>query len=205
MRAFIFSLDAFVAFTLALVAIYSLIFFSSIPSSYYYLLTQGHFLARDVLYSISSSECYLPLHSCSDEGATLLENIVFGETSVPGSGTEGKRVSVIKSSIGASVPNQFGYIVEVSEDNGKTWAEYYNTENEPADKHADSRKKLSVSSQIPVFEHITSPQKDVNPYYYRSCMGDGTDFLITCSEPIVGEADVIPEVGVKLFRLTIFI
>ena len=197
MRAFIFSLDAFVAFTLALVAIYSLIFFSSIPSSYYYLLTQGHFLARDLLYSISTSECYLPTHLCTDNGASLLDNIVFGEAN--------NQKSVIKSSIGEAVPLQFGYIVDVSEDNGLTWGEYYNTATDSADKHAKTRKKLSVSSQIPVFDHISTPEKGVNPYYYRSCMGDGTDFLITCEEPPIGEDDVIPEVGVKLFRLTIFI
>lgn len=197
MRAFIFSLDAFVAFTLALVAIYSLIFFSSIPSSYYYLLTQGHFLARDLLYSISTSECYVSQHLCTDSGATILENIVFGEPA--------KQKSVIESSIGSAVPLQFGYAIDVSEDNGLTWAQYYNTANEPAGKHAKSRKKLSVSSQIPVFEHITPPVKEVNPYYYTSCMGDGSDFLITCEDPPVGEDTVIPEMGVKLFRLTIFI
>jgi hypothetical protein len=198
MRAFIFSLDAFVAFTLALVAIYSLIFFSSIPASYYYLLTQGHFLARDVLFAAATSDCVAGIFACDVEDGSILDNIVFGE--------DANQAPLINKSIGMAIPTQFGYIMEVSSDNGANWSELYHTK-QPGDPHADSKKKLSVSSQIPVFEYEDSPKKDVNPYLYTSCQGDGTDYLITC-EDVSGAVlteDIVPKTGVRLVRLTIFI
>ena len=199
MRAFIFSLDAFVAFTLALVAIYSLIFFSSIPSSYYYLLTQGHYLARDVLYSVSTSDCDASVFvSCKED--SVLDNIVFGD--------EGFRNDTIQNSVGMAVPDQFGYILDVSTDNGGHWKEYYDTSKHAADTHAKSKKKLSVSSQVPVFRYSSSVKKDVNPYLYKSCMGDGTDFVITCSDeplPGVDSGTIVPKIEARLVRLTIYI
>jgi len=207
MRAFIFSLDAFVAFTLALVAIYSLIFFSSIPSSYYYLLTQGHFLAKDVLFSSATSDCIDGTFVCDVEGGTILDNIVFGDDSSTSSSI---RDILINDSIGSVVPVQYGYVLEVSSDNGDTWSQLYHTDAE-GDPHADSKKKLSVSSQIPVFEYEDSPQKEINPYIYTSCQGDGTDYLITCDDVStavssdVSSSQIVPKTGVKLVRLTIFI
>lgn len=201
MRAFIFSLDAFVAFTLALVAIYSLIFFSSIPSSYYYLLTQGHYLARDVLFSISTADCVHPPLTCDDPEASILDNIVFGTTT-------SFRKTLINNTIGEAIPSQFGYRVEVqSIDDKKTWSQLYDTGDEPGDTHAKKMRKLSVSSVVPVFEYLSAEQKDINPYIYMSCMGDGSDTLITCSTP-QHDADsntIVPKLGVKLLRLTIFI
>lgn len=203
MRAFIFSLDSFVAFTLALVAIYSLIFFASIPSSYYYLLTQGHFLARDVLFSVSTSDCISPPLSCSSvAGGSVLDNIVFSQN-MPEAEVN------IQNSIGKAIPPQFGYKLEVSKDDGQTWVPYYDT-NRQGEKHAKEMKKLSVSSHLPVFEYARTIQKEINPYLYRSCMGDGTDFVITCQDPssgpqALGPDDIVPEAGVRLVRLTIFI
>jgi hypothetical protein len=198
MRAFIFSLDAFVAFTLALVAIYSLIFFSSIPSSYYYLLTQGHFLARDVLFAASTSDCVGGIFLCDVEDGSILDNIVFGDPAY--------RADLINDSVGQAIPVQYGYIIEVSSDNGRNWSQFYHT-SKSGDPHADSRKKLSVSSQIPVFEYEDSPKKEINPYLYSSCQGDETDFLITCDEvsSAVTTEEIVPKTGVKLVRLTIFI
>jgi hypothetical protein len=198
MRAFIFSLDAFVAFTLALVAIYSLIFFSSIPSSYYYLLTQGHYLARDVLFSISTADCVHPI--CSDPEASILDNIVFGYR------TDFQK-PLINETIGRAIPSQFGYKVEVRVDEDGLWNELYDTGKEPGDTHAKKMRKLSVSSVVPVFEYVSEQKKDINPYIYTSCMGDGFDTLITCSTPS-DDADsdtIVPLLGVRLLRLTIFI
>ena len=217
MRAFIFSLDAFVAFTLALVAVYSLIFFSSIPSSYYYLLTQGHYLARDTLFTLSQADCVEPfVPSCKLKSGSVLDNIVFGDTN--------SQKSAINYSVGAAIPKQFGYIFEVSSDNGVNWVPLYSTK-EAGDIHAKEKKKLSVSSQVPVFDYSGHLAKDnPNPYYYNTCgggeTGDGTTHvLISCFEgddtsilggtgPDSGQAgsgDIVPSTGIRLVRLTIFI
>jgi hypothetical protein len=203
MRAFIFSLDSFVAFTLALVAIYTLIFFSAIPSSYYYLLTQGHYLAKDALYSLSTSDCLTPQFSCSMPSSSILDNIVFMQDS-------GSRSSNIVNSIGSTVPIQFGYVLEVSTDNGATWASLYDTSSASGDPHAKAKRKLSVSSQVVAFKNPDDLAKDApNPFSYRSCNG-GT--VLTCSKsptnpPTAGglPGDYVPTPGFRLVRLTIFI
>jgi len=220
MKAFIFSLDAFVAFTLALVAIYSLIFFASVPSSYYYLLTQGHYLARDTLYSVSTSDCVrasagIPgFADCRIAGGSVLDNIVFGNPSY--------QKDTIINSVGMAVPKQFGYVLEVSADNGRSWAELYDTSSPDTSldtqQHARAVRKLSVSSQVVAFQYSSTPAKNnPNPYLYTSCMGGITDgsgnILLTCSDfPKYGGygggpagGDIVPATGIRLVRLTIFI
>ncbi len=168
MRAFIFSLDAFIAFTLALVAIYSLIFFSSVPSSYYYLLTQGHYLTRDVLMSLSTTPCSDSYGICSSSGS-LLDSIV-SEDNV------NFQKNLIQNTVGEMVPDQFGYRMEVSSNNGGSWVVVYDTANEPADEHAKRSKKLTVSSQVISFGYSGKVNKlNESPYNYLSCGGAGNE------------------------------
>ncbi|MFH1785813.1 MAG: hypothetical protein ABH842_05275 [Candidatus Micrarchaeota archaeon] len=172
MKAFIFSLDAFVAFTLALVVIYSLIFFSSVPSAYYYLLTQGHYLSRDILYSLSTTQCS-GIYSCYNPSASILDNIVFPESS------HVFDESLVQNTIGEMVPDQFGYLMEVSEDQGQSWYVVYNTSNRPApvDNHAKNIKKLQISTYVMAFNYPDTLNKmDKTPYNYNSC-GSGAGWV----------------------------
>ncbi len=220
MRAFVFSLDAFIAFTIAIMAIYSLIFFSSVPSAYYYLLTQTHFLSKDSLVAIATSDCV----SVCPSGQTVLEAILRSED-------ENYRKRVILSTIGEYVPEQFGFSLDVSEDLGETWTSLYDSRSESG-PHAKEQKKLSVATHLIYFsfEEIV-PDVFESPYKYLSCGGateldDGSVFavsggrLITCgaiSDGSGGETptgnlppssyggDVIPDTEMKLVRLTVFI
>lgn len=168
MRAFIFSLDAFVAFTLALVAIYSLIFFSSVPSAYYFLLTQGHYLSRDILLSMTTSACTDDYGECPADGS-LLDNLVAQDDAA-------HRTILIRNSVGAMVPKQFGYIVEMSADEGDNWALLYDTADYPVseDAHAKTSKKLAVATQVMTFGYGGKVYKlQTSPYRYATCNGDG--------------------------------
>ncbi len=227
MRAFIFSLDAFVAFTLALVAIYSLIFFSSVPSSYYYLLTQGHYLTRDILLSMSTSECTDDYGTCGLDGSVL--------DAIVSQADPDHQKNLIRNTVGEMVPNQFGYRLEVSEDEGENWAVVYDTADHNDDKHAKLSKKLSVSSQVISFGYSGKVSKmPYSPYNYLSCTGDGygdgdgigTGFddwgLITCGElfslggeekllgnlhpsEVLGVSDLVPSTDAKVVRFTVYI
>ncbi|MBI5046631.1 hypothetical protein HZC07_02770 [Candidatus Micrarchaeota archaeon] len=215
MRAFVFSLDAFVAFTLALVAIYSLIFFSSIPSSYYYLLTQGHLLSRDVLMTLSTTPCgSLPnpaggaISVCDNTAASLLDNIALQQGTAQG---DANAKEIIQQTVGNLVPNQFGYIVEVSGNQARSWQVVYDT-TDPSltnEAHANKIKKLSVSSQVITFGYASPVGKpETSPYNYRTCSG-GSSGIITCglnggSNPS-NLNDLVPANKVKIIRLTIFI
>jgi len=228
MRAFIFSLDAFVAFTLALVAIYSLIFFSSVPSSYYYLLTQGHYLTRDVLLSLSTTTCDYDYYNCKTDGS-MLDNIVAEDNPA-------FKENLIRGTIGQMIPNQFGYRVEISSDHGTSWDMVYDTATGSAETHADQSKKLSVSSQVISFGYSGKVNKLENsPYDYLTCgfaadggsssSGDGdVDWgIITCgttnitsgdgNETAIGNVhpsgilggDLVPSSDVKVVKLTVYI
>jgi hypothetical protein len=169
MRAFIFSLDSFVAFTLALVAIYSLIFFSSVPSAYYYLLTQGHYLSRDILLSLSTTRCDDDVYNCKAAGS-LLDNIVAHDD-------YNQRANLIKDTVGPMVPVQFGYIVELSDSEGTDWEVAYDTRDDPADsdQHNEEVRKITVATQVITFGYGGQIYKlGVSPYKYLSCgAGDG--------------------------------
>ena len=54
-QGFVFSLDAFVAFSLILIAIQSIVIVSSSPAGYYPSLLQAQFLAKDTLHTISAT------------------------------------------------------------------------------------------------------------------------------------------------------
>jgi hypothetical protein len=206
MRAFIFSLDAFVAFTLALIAIYSLIFFSSIPSSYYYLLTQGHYLSRDVLMALSTTSCVASVYPCpSGEGISVLDNIAS-------TADIDQRQELVRETVGKMIPGQFGYTIESVDSQGKTIA-IYDTATADGDPHAKERKKLSISSQVMTFGYSSAYAKpSASIYNYLSCNADGFGLggLVTCglggnTNPSSGGKDLVPSANVKIVKLTIFI
>ena len=212
MRAFIFSLDAFVAFTLALIAIYSLIFFSSIPSSYYYLLTQGHYLSRDVLMALSTTACTSSSYVCKSEGASLLDNLASQQNPALSK-------DLVQKTIGKMVPVQFGYTLESVDAQGGTTAVIYDTATDDtllpvAKQHAKTRKKLSISSQVMTFGYSSTYGKPAaSVFNYLSCNADGNGLgqLITCgpygnTDPsVTAGGDLVPSATVKILKLTIFI
>lgn len=204
MRAFIFSLDAFVAFTLALIAIYSLIFFSSIPSSYYYLLTQGHYLAKDAATTLSSTDCEPYYRPCYSTGS-LLDNLASVNTSAS------EREDLIKRTVGQMIPNQFGYRVEISADEGQSWSIWYDTLEVPDEVHTGKGKKVVVSSQFASFGYAgLVSREEQSPYRYLSCnAGDDSAPIITCGQALnvnpSGVEDMIPELATRLVRITVFI
>ena len=186
----------------------SLIFFSSIPSSYYYLLTQAHYLARDTLHSLSTSDCTGSL--CVDFNGSVMDGIVFGDRDAMN--------NTIVNSVGVSIPPQFGYVMELSNDSGKSWSVLYDTGHPDSDDHQNhtkSSKRLSVSSQVIVFDYSAKITKDSpNPFFYWSCNGGGggSAELLTCSNLPKndygaggGALDLVPSTGIRLVRLTIFI
>lgn len=185
-----FSLDAFVAFTLALIAIYSIIFFSSIPSAYYNSLTQAHYLSKDTLLAITQTTCTYP--QCRDTSISVLDWIVFRSDDARGD---------VDFFIGNKIPAQFGYAFEISDDGG-TWTELYNTASAATlagDMHNKNRQKLSVSSYAIAFEYRDRFRKAENPYKYMTCNGEA----VVCEIP--RSLYDPPAASIKMVRLTVFI
>lgn len=204
MRGFVFSLDAFIAFTLVLIAVYSLIFFSSVPSAYYYLLTQGHFLARDALMATAMTECDPAHYSCGGVSGSILDAVVS-----LGDHPDMQR-SLIRESIGSIVPNQFGYTLEISENQGESWIKIYDTADYTEDPHAKKINKMKVTSQVVNFGYTGVYQKlSKSPFSYNTCSGTSGDLVITCGNYSLIDpdayGDVVPLPVTKLVRITVYI
>ena len=194
-RAFIFSIDSFIAFTIALSVIYAMIFFSSVPSAYYATLAQAHSLSRDILLTLSSTKCDFDQSLCGDfKDSTVLDRLIFQSST-------GQRSELVKSFIGTRIPNQYGYTFEIYENNG--WVAVYDsaTDSDTTNLHKKTRDKISVSSYIPGFAGTISPPE--NPYSYNTCNGGTQNPPATiCSTPSNGYTP--GEAVVKLAKLTIY-
>jgi len=197
-KAFIFSLDAFVAFTLALVAIYSLIFFSSIPSAHYAALLQAHTLGSDAMVALAKTDYY-------GENISMLDYVLLR-------GSDDKRREKIYDYIGKNIPDQFGYKVALSED-GEDWGVLYDTSSGNKDvrdnHHNTEQKRLSISTYSIVMEYEAEYLDPENPYGYWNYRDEVHKFYTgTCSglatpcNPLGNQTGLIPEPTVRLVRLT---
>ena len=195
-KAFIFSLDAFIAFTLALVAIYSLIFFSSIPSAYYNSLTQAHYLAKDTLLALAQTHCSTTYTQCGYEngGISLLEFLTFRSHDRNGD---------IQSFIGDRIPRQYGYRVSIIE--GTTTTVIYDTATDPnrisnPTEYNRGQYKLSTSSSILALEYANQFIPPEDPYVYNTC--NGQNQLALCSVPT--NLYQIPNPRTAVLQLVVF-
>lgn len=182
-RGFIFSLDSFVAFTLALIAIYTLIFFSSIPYGYYSALMQAHYLAEDSITALS-------LSTGQTVGLSKLDYIVLNHN-----------YAATPDYLDSVIPNQFGYSLESYDSNTKSWSAIYNTATDSNSKHNKVYKKLRTSSYSLVFNYKTSSDllDSKNPFGYLTCKGE----LTQCNPPESSYERA--NSGMALVRLTVYI
>ena len=189
MRAFIFSMDAFVAFTLALIAIYSLIFFSSVPSGYYATLSQAHSLATDTLEALTLASCdseFADLPQCNEDKVNLLEYLIYRSTDKSGD---------ISFLLDDQIPEAFNYRLEVQEDEG--WQTIYDSAGKP-NRPPSQARKLSLSAYALAFQYDQFVPAVKNPYSYRTCKGGVT----VCSAPISGYQ--VDSASIKLVRLVVY-
>ncbi len=180
-RGFIFSLDAFVAFSISLIAIYSLIFFSSVPSGYYQSLTQAHFLAKDSLYSLANTPCTGTLCGPQDEwreteGISVLEFFSLRHTV-----DNSERIAdSVRSTFGRIIPTSYGYSLEVYDRNDPNaqadgWVSIYSTSTDASDENHHKRQKTRLSTVVysVVFNYAAPKPSLENPAIYMSCGGIG--------------------------------
>lgn len=173
-RAFVFSLDAFVAFTLVLVVIHALVFLAAVPSSYYGGLMQASYLARDTLDSLVFASAGKALCDPGNEdyenclaryeGKTMLDYVVANRDDP----------DVIRERVGALIPDQFGYRLELIDSSGQVSETVYDTANPeflpPAETHNKLYNKLQASAHSLYFGYTDAGRRGFdNPYCYMTC------------------------------------
>ncbi|MEW5996230.1 MAG: hypothetical protein AB1657_01400 [Candidatus Micrarchaeota archaeon] len=180
-KAFIFSLDSFVAFTLTVAAIYTLIFFSTVPSAYYSSLMQANYLAKDTLLALATT-------SFDEEQAYL--DYIIGE--LPENRAPARKYA------GALIPAQFGYRLETWDEEAGSWTLMYDTADDPASKNKKEYHKLKATAQS-LYLVVDEPRDPgSSPYGYITCSGP---YTVCGTPPYEYETG---DVSLQLVRLTVY-
>ena len=229
-KAFVFSLDSFIAFVLTVAALYSLLFFSTVPSAYYSSLMQANYLAKDTLLTLATTIVEDGTAHCPDSlvGETYLSCILSGpdddspdvneEAARNYIGSEGPEGLYDPSAL---VPAQFGYKLEYLrfdfdelgdlDFDEADWVEIYNTADDPQSANKKEYHKLKAAAHALYFGHEDGPEgADENPFKYLTCDGDYT--ICEWPEPLVyyGEydnehnTDIIGDAYSYVVRLTVY-
>lgn len=168
-KAFIFSLDAFVAFTLILVVLHALVFLAAVPSSYYGGLMQADYLARDTLNSLANANAAQVVSGYGyDYNITLLDYVFMNPSA-----------ATIQDYVGPLIPNEYGYRLEFWNSTSATYGVIYDTKDrdDSEDPHNKYYHKLQVSAHALYFGYLKPREPTENPYCYVTCHGEGCSNL----------------------------
>jgi hypothetical protein len=226
-KAFVFSLDSFVAFVLTVAALYSLLFFATVPSAYYSSLMQANYLAKDTLLTLATTYVGEGAHYC-EEGQTYLSCII-SESDEEGMDENDAAARIYIGSQGtggeydesALVPAQFGYRLEYMKfdelEGGEIdfsegeWVELYNTATDSYSANKKKYHKLKAAAHALYFGYEEVPEgADESPLHYMSCSGDYT--ICDWPEPFIyyeehdheGNTDIIGDAYTYIVRLTVY-
>ncbi len=122
---FVFSLDAFIAFSLILMAIQTLLVLSATPHGYYRGLLQADFLAQDTLQTLAIAQ-FQP-------GQSFLES---ASSTVISGGTFGSSYPIVKAT-DSLIPSPYSYAYFFYDFNRHAWFPLYNASADSLNPHHD--------------------------------------------------------------------
>jgi hypothetical protein len=135
---------------------------------------------------------------------SVLDRVLFPASSSTQS--QAFKETLIEQTIGKTIPSQFGYRLERSDDNGTKWATVYDSKNHPETGRPGTMRKLEVASQAIAFDYETGLQKPVkSPYKYNTCTAEKG--LLVCYKGTGNEldSDLVPQTKIVLIRLKVYI
>lgn len=163
-QGFVFSLDAFVAFSLILIAIQTLVLVSASPSGYYTSLLQAQFLAKDTLHAISTTA--LEGRGVSALGAASAD-IASGRGLT-------RDMPIIKIS-DQIIQKPYSYAYSYYDMASQKWMLAYNASDnayDPDGPHANvSFSRVQASAQKLMLEYSSPPVRPESPYCNVYCRG----------------------------------
>jgi len=161
-RGFVFSLDAFVAFTLMMVVIGLLIFTIGAPKPFYSELEQTHQLAHDTLGVLATSS--------DTPGSSYLGRILGG--------ADAEQI-LFKVAGGSNntayqpiIPKGYGYALERYNFNTDSWVSIYDAGTElTSDRYGKRFTKVQASSTVFTSFYTDPPKPGESPFCYLGCRG----------------------------------
>lgn len=210
---FIFSLDAFVAFTLIMVTVSLLVFMIGTPRPFYPSLEQAHQLAHDTLEALATgSDPLNPL------GQTYLEQILAGTAE-----THGIMLKVAggDDSYHPIIPRGYGFKLEryVFNSTYDNWPVIYDSGTDgcnslpKSDRCGKTFTKLQASATTFASRYTLPPLPGESPFCYAGCSGygissGGTPFNSTSCDTTpcnTTTSNFLPgENSIQLIRLTVY-
>lgn len=193
---FIFSLDAFVAFTLTMVTISLLIFTIGTPKPYYPSLGQAQQLAHDTLQVLATTS------PTSGSPPYYLESAVSGRGPI-------SRSEVMNKTANGIIPHGYGYRLQEYNFSSGNWALLYDSSSDPLSGRENRNfTKLSASADLFSSFYEVDPVRGESPYCYLSCKGySGAGYaspctVTPCERPTSGFQ--AGENAVRLVRFTVY-
>lgn len=167
-RAFVFSLDAFVAFSLILISIQSLLIITSVPKGYYPALLQAEFLAKDTLQAVSLAKDSANQSLLGSSSA----NIVGGLSPA----------SQLTQATDSLIPPSYSYAYYFYNASSAKWILLYNASDPShfdafnpsasANGHVNvSYRRVAASAQMLMMNYSSPMVTDYSPYCNVVCMG----------------------------------
>lgn len=158
-KGVIFSIDAFVAFGLILIAIYGLFVLIGTPNSYFTSLEQTADIAHDTLLSLSRLD---------NGGISMLDTVARDyDRSNP------TLSPAVNSFAERAIPIQFGYRFEIY-DTGLPvpgWVELVAGRNPNRSNITYANAKIAASAQAPVTYYEIPRNTGQSPWCYQTCRG----------------------------------
>lgn len=193
-KGFVFSLDAFIAFILAMSIIYSMLLLISVPAGYYQEFEQTYLIAKD-----AGKVMRLARYE-GDTNRTLMQQMI---------GDIESEVSIgnICDQMRGIIPGQYAFQIDYFDESLATpdWAPYCDTESEFDDTYDCSEyRKIKVSTPLLITDYAFEPEFGESPFCYINCgvHSFGSNCTMTpCSEPI---PDITPgDIYTGMMRITI--
>ena len=160
-QGFIFSLDAFVAFSLVMITVSMLIFTIGTPKPYYDSLAQAQQLAHDTLQVLATS-------SDNPSHGTYLEQML-GNYNIP---DIMHRVAGGSPGYSPIIPKGYGFRLEKYEFSNGNWIQIYDSSQDQA---SDRRGKIftKIQASATTFDSLytVQPNPGESPFCYLSCHG----------------------------------
>lgn len=157
-RAFVFSLDAFVAFSLILISIQSLLVISSVPKGYYPALLQADYLAHDTMQVMTLAE--------NRSGISYLD---MDSQTIAKGGAPGNMVFITNHLI----PYPYSFAYYFYNFSNQKWILLYNASNtDPSNIHYNiTYHRVQASAQTLVLGYTSPIFTGASPYCNVVCKG----------------------------------
>lgn len=211
-KAFVFSLDAFIALSLILITIHALLMMISMPKGYYTSFEQAYDLAKDTLrslgnvnYTAAGGGGYGTMGVCSTDQTYLdcIASLYLDDKKIGTTPWEDSRITtdVMQEHVDPLIPNQFGYRFDFYNMTSKEWSEIYDTkdDNSKDPKRNNETRKLSASAQTLAVGYSVPINIGEDLYGYVCCGGGLNVCNTTISTYDPGE------VYMGLIRMTVYI